>query len=177
MIAELVNRLPLSTKISYVVRSLGLNGDDKTEVDAFIAENLSTPLVQVVTGSNIKSIEDLLGFVWTTLDEANPKTSEMMSKVGDLLGNSQLRHVLTDIFLNKVKDSPAAGAISRTLDAISQLPIPGLDRDFENEKEFIADGLLPLISQSVTAESSGVANYRGVARCPFCNQIHAIILE
>ena len=177
MIKELVDRLPLATKINYAVRSLGLTGEDKAEIDSFIDENLNTPLVQLFTSSQITSVESLLSYIWTTIDEGNPRTSQLMTSASGLMANPQLRHVLTDVFLNKVKGSTAAPAIGRALTAISQLPIPGLDKDFPTEKEFIADGLLPLIAEAVQGEVEPVSNFHGVTKCPFCNQVHALIQE
>lgn len=175
MIKELVERVPLATKVEYALRMIGLDEAERSSIDAVIGAYGGNPIVATVLGEEVRDLKAGIASVYKLTTEHSEQAESGKAIGRALIASPQARQVAAKAIVKWIEAQPDAANLMSALQKASDLPLPGFaGTHYPDAATFIADGALPFIGTflgKTDSEEMGLP-----CKCPYCSKafIHLV---
>lgn len=149
-----ISNMNTTAKVSLIMKTLGLDTDETAAADKLVNAVGGHPIVLAATGKEHASLKSVIS---TVIDSSKEGRVPGAIKVGaKYLDRPEIRASLAELVMDYVERSDDRVPLTRSIEKISVLPLPGLgDREFETHREFLSEGLLPAVSNLIRGDEEG----------------------
>lgn len=169
MIKELVERVPLGTKIEYAMRTLGLTSEERTNIDAVISTVGTNPMVATVLGEEVSDLKSGITSVYKLASDNDEQAETGKSIARAVIKTPAARKAAASTIMKWILAQENPTSLLTSLQKVSELPIPGFaDVEHSDPEAFIRDGALPFIGTLLGTEEEDLLGFP--CSCPYCKQ-------
>jgi hypothetical protein len=161
------NKMSTRQKSKALIAVLGLPGEDKDALDAVISEYVGHPLIGAFTGTDVTSVESLVGLI---VDKSKDADDETLSTLANVLKNEKVRSSIAGGFTTVVSklDPGLQQSVVTAISNISEMDVPEFNHTFQDIEHFVRDGLLQFVANT---KQKQITSEKDFYVCPECGHI------
>lgn len=143
-----LDRMSPRQKAAAALSVIGLKDEDLQPLDEVVANVFGNPLVGAMTGIDFSTVRELVegAFAVAGTDADN---AQWFKTFRISLSNEAFRAGLAGGIVKVISqlEPSKRTAIASVIGKLSELPIPEFEREFENEVDFLSNGLLTFLAR------------------------------
>lgn len=162
----MLDKLSARQKARASLAVLNMSKEERIALDQLVDDLIGNPLIGIVIGIDARTAEELLELYF---DSESDLDDEVFLQVRMKLSNPKFRRAIADgvyRFLNTMSETNQKHAV-KLITRLSEMDFPELDREFDDVKHFIADGLLVLAAKEPSPKDENDEDIFTV--CPNCS--------